>query len=139
MGRFSRSRRPTALRSDVGPLLSSSSILDGDPAARRNLIVEGRIQAEVPLHAHGVSIATSGEVVGDIHAAMIRVEGEVTGDLNADVQILVCSTGKVRGDITAPNVVIAEGAAVKGRIRMEDPPRLGARLPTVQPRDPSAY
>ena len=139
MGRFSRSRNATALGPEVGSLLSSSSILGADPAARRNLIVEGRIHAELPLHAHGVAIAASGEVVGDIHAAMIRVQGEVTGDLYADAQILVCSSGTVRGDITAPDVVIEEGAVLKGRIRMEAPPPLETRLPTARPGNLSAY
>ena len=68
-----------------------------------------------------------------------RVEGEVTGDLYADVQVLVCGSGTVRGDITAPNVVLEEGANVKGRVHMEDPPPFEGSLPAVRPRDLSAY
>ncbi|MCW0295101.1 polymer-forming cytoskeletal protein, partial [Klebsiella pneumoniae] len=75
-----RSRRHDSdVLSGHGPFLSSSAIVGTDPELRRNLIVEGRIAAEVPLHAHGVAIGPEGRVRGDIHAAVIRVEGEVVG------------------------------------------------------------
>ena len=102
-------------------VLSSSAIVDADPGVRRNLIVEGRIEAEVPLHAHGVAIGTTGRVRGDIYGAVIRVEGEVVGDLFGEVQVRVCYSASVRGNITAPNVIVEEGARVKGRIVMEEP------------------
>ena len=102
-------------------MLSSSAILVADPAVRRNLIVEGSIDAQVPLHAHGVAIARTGMVRGDIHAAMIRVEGEVQGDLYAQVQVRVCYLATVRGNITAPRVILEEGAGFEGRVLMEEP------------------
>ena len=101
--------------------LSSSAIVDADPGARRNLIVEGRIDAQVPLHAHGVAIGPAGRVRGDVHAAMIRVEGEVVGDLFADVQVRVCYSASVSGNITSPNVILEEGARFKGQVVMEEP------------------
>lgn len=107
--------------SSGGAFLSSSAIVDAGGGARRNLIVEGRIDARVPLHAHGVAIATSGRVRGDIHAAIIRVEGEVEGDLFGEVQVRVCYLASVRGDITAPKVVIEEGAHFEGRVTMAEP------------------
>jgi cytoskeletal protein CcmA (bactofilin family) len=102
-------------------VLSSSAIFAADPGERRNLIVEGRIDAEVPLRAHGVAIGAMGRVRGDIHAATIRVEGEVIGNLFGEVEVRVCSSAKVRGDITAPNVILEEGARFKGRVAMEEP------------------
>ena len=107
--------------SSGGAFLSSSAIVDAARGARRNLIVEGRIDAQVPLRAHGVAIATTGRVRGDIHAAMIRVEGEVVGDLYGDVQVRVCYLASVRGNITAPNVILEEGARFEGRVSMTQP------------------
>ncbi len=105
----------------VGAFLSSSAIVDATGETRRNLIVEGRIDARVPLHAHGVAIATTGRVRGDVHAAMIRVEGEVVGDLFGTVQVRVCYLASVRGDIIAPNVIVEEGARFEGRVVMAEP------------------
>ena len=102
-------------------MLSSSAIVAADPAVRRNLIVEGSIDAQVPLHAHGVAIARTGQVRGDIHAAMIRVEGQVEGDLYAQVQVRVCYLASVRGNVTAPVVIVEEGAEFDGRVLMEEP------------------
>ena len=110
-----------------GPFLISSAIVGNDPTLRRNLIVEGRLTADVPLCAHGVAIGPDGRVQGDIHAAMIRVEGEVTGDLYAQVQVRVCYLASVSGNITAPNVIVEEGARLKGQIVMEEPEPFLAR------------
>lgn len=126
MPRIRRRRRGGDATAGDDAVLSSSAIVDADPGARRNLIVEGRINAEVPLHAHGVAIGPTGRVSGDIYGAMIRVEGEVVGDLYGRVQVLVCCSASVRGDITAPKVIIEEGARFKGQIRMEEPPELVA-------------
>ena len=103
-----------------GAFLSSSTIVDADPSVRRNLIVESRIDAEVPLHAHGVAIGPTGRVRGDIYGAMIRVEGEVIGDLFGEVQVRVCYTAEVRGNIMAPNVIVEEGARFKGRVLVQE-------------------
>ncbi len=108
-------------QSSHGPFLSSSAIVDADHTQPRNLIVEGRLTAEVPLLAHGVAIGPEGRVQGDIHAAVIRVEGEVVGDLYAEAQVRVCYLASVRGNITSPNVIIEEGASFMGRVSMEEP------------------
>ena len=103
-----------------GAVLSSSAIVDADPRVRRNLIIEGSIDAKVPLHAHGVAIGPTGRVRGDIYGAMIRVEGEVIGDLFGEVQVRVCYSAEVRGNIMAPNVIVEEGATFKGRVSMQE-------------------
>ena len=117
-------------------MLSSSAIIDADPSVRRNLIVDGSIDAKVPLHAHGVAIGSTGRVRGDIHGVIIRVEGEVIGDLYGDVQVRVCYLASVCGTITAPNVIVEEGARFKGRIVMDEPAaitaaRLGDGSPAI--------
>lgn len=103
-----------------GALVSSSTIVDAAAAVRRNLIVEGRIDAAVALHAHGVAIAATGRVRADIRAVMIHVEGEVVGDLFGEVEVRVCSSGSVRGRIIAPSVVVEDGADFKGQIAVQE-------------------
>ena len=139
MNSVSRAGRGHSLGDAVfssGAVLSSSAIVDADPGMRRNLIVEGCIDAEVPLHAHGVAIGTTGRVRGDIYGAVIRVEGEVIGNLFGEVQVRVCYSASVRGNITAPKVIVEEGARFKGRIVMEEPgdtmtPELGGKRPMI--------
>ena len=122
MARARKKQRPQGDAVDVdGAVLSSSAIIGGDKSSRRNLIVEGRINAELPLHAHGVAVGPTGQVWGDIYGAMIRIEGEVVGDLYAEVQVRVCHMASVRGNITAPKVILEEGAKFKGQISMQEP------------------
>lgn len=121
MPRARRPRRVGAAPSTGGHFLSTSAIVGRDPRLRRNLIVEGRITAEVPLYAHGVAIGREGRLRGDIHASTIRVEGEVVGDLYAQDQVRVCHLATVIGNITAPIVILEEGARFRGRVKMEEP------------------
>ena len=102
-------------------MLTSAAIFDAAPAPRRNLIVEGRIEAAVPLHVHGIAVGAAGRVRADIYATVIRVEGEVVGDLFGAAQVRVCAPGTVHGNITAPEVIVESGARFEGRISMRLP------------------
>jgi cytoskeletal protein CcmA (bactofilin family) len=101
-----------------GSVVSSSAILYDDPGDRRNLIVEGTVDARVALHAHDVSISTTGRIQGDLHGTRIRVEGEVVGNLFGEEEVVIHGSASVLGKITAPSVIVEEGARFKGKIEM---------------------
>jgi len=45
--------------------------------------------------------------------------GEVVGNITADDKVEVAPTGSMKGDISSPRVVLADGARFKGSIDME--------------------
>jgi cytoskeletal protein CcmA (bactofilin family) len=52
---------------------------------------------------------------------VVAVEGEVEGNLDAEEQVVLRSSAKVQGDITAPRVVLEDGASFRGLVDMGDP------------------
>jgi cytoskeletal protein CcmA (bactofilin family) len=48
------------------------------------------------------------------------VAGELLGNITASDKVEVAVTGSVRGDIFAPQVILADGARFKGSIDMGD-------------------
>ena len=104
-----------AATQDVAVVSPSVMVGLGRP---RNLIIEGRIEAQVALHAHHVSVADGGSVSADVHGEIIRVAGEVNGNLFGREQVVVSRSGRVRGNIAAPEVVLEEGASFEGRIEI---------------------
>ena len=59
-----------------------------------------------------------GVVTGPIEAPVVRIGGRVIGDVAASDRVEVSPSGSLEGDITAPRVVIAEGAFFKGKVAM---------------------
>ena len=96
-----------------------------------NITIEGDITGSDPLTVHGtikgslqiddtVTIATSGHAEADIESAAIEVAGVVEGNVTASDKIDIKAGGRLVGDVRAPRVLIADGAAFKGNINMQD-------------------
>jgi cytoskeletal protein CcmA (bactofilin family) len=82
---------------------------------------------------HG-SISTAGILLigeravvhADIKAGEVQVHGQVFGTIETQNRVEVFSTGRVRGDISTPVLIMSSGALLDGRLRMcgdrpEDP------------------
>ncbi len=71
--------------------------------------VTGRIEATSDL-----MIDTNATVQADIHASRVVIKGAVEGNVRADRMVHVLSTGKLTGDVTAPEVVLESGCFFSG-------------------------
>jgi cytoskeletal protein CcmA (bactofilin family) len=91
--------------------------------------VKGTIEGEEDLHVFGRvdgTVALSGSltvdqdavVVADVEASQALIGGTVVGNVTAQTLIHISSTGRVVGDLTAPRVVIEDGASYRGTVDM---------------------
>jgi cytoskeletal protein CcmA (bactofilin family) len=80
--------------------------------ARIDGLVRGRVLAE-----SDVWIGEGGYVGADLAGDRIVVAGTVEGDVCARVSIELHATGRVRGDLVAPSLQLADGAVVNGACR----------------------
>jgi len=53
----------------------------------------------------------------------VAIAGTVVGDVTADEKIELEPTARVEGNITAPRILIRDGATFKGQVNMKDPER----------------
>jgi len=113
--------RPTGGASERATIGRSIAI-KGEVTGEEDLLIQGRIEGSVNLKAHAVTVGSEGRVSADITARVITVEGEVVGDLRAQEQVALRSTARVHGDLTAPRVVLEDGAAFRGLVDMGEPP-----------------
>jgi cytoskeletal protein CcmA (bactofilin family) len=58
------------------------------------------------------------------------VEGEVDGNVFAREQAILRQSGSIRGNITAPRVILEDGSRFKGSIDMEPPKEMGGNGPS---------
>jgi cytoskeletal protein CcmA (bactofilin family) len=114
--------RPAAepRRTGSGRAVIGESIrVEGEISGDEDLLIEGEVEGRVTLDKQSVTVGRNGRVKADIHGHNLVVEGKVQGNLFAHEQVVVRTSGEVRGNITAPRVTLEDGAKFKGAIDME--------------------
>ncbi|MEE8314693.1 MAG: polymer-forming cytoskeletal protein [Myxococcota bacterium] len=106
--------------------IGESIRIKGDIEGSEDITIEGRIDGRVVLDEHHLTIGPSGNVHGEITGKLVSVLGTVVGDITADERIDVQNSGVINGDLSAPNLLIVEGAVINGAISMREKPALAA-------------
>lgn len=101
-------------RATIGRSITISGEVTGD----EDLLIQGRVDGAVTLKQHAVTVGPEGEVKASITARVVTVEGRVEGDLIAEEQVVLRGSALVEGDITAPRVVLEDGARFRGGVDM---------------------
>jgi len=120
----------------IGPSISIVGELSGD----EDLTILGRIEGNVNLPKHSVTIGRTARVVADIRAKTVSVEGELKGNLQATEQILIRKTATMLGNLAAPRVGLEDGCRFKGSVDMESAarPEAAAKAPEARGGPPAA-
>ena len=102
-------------RATIGP----SIFIKGDLTGDEDLVIEGRVEGKVDLKQNNVTVGRNGRVKADVYGQVVIIEGEVDGNVFAREQAILRQAGAIRGNITAPRVVLEDGSRFKGSIDME--------------------
>src|SRR6059058_2149871 len=102
-------RRPSE-RATNGP----SIFIKGDLSGEEDLVIEGRVEGKVDLKQNNVTVGKNGRVKADVFGKVVTVEGEVDGNVFAAEQAILRQSGAIRGNITAPRVILEDGSRFKG-------------------------
>ncbi len=95
-----------------------SIVFKGDLSGDEDLEIEGRVEGQVKLVNHQLTIGAHGRVTAQVEAKNVIVIGHIAGNVIATERVEVQATGVVDGDIHAPRLLIQEGAVVNGSIEM---------------------
>jgi len=91
-------------------------VIQGKVTSTENLTIDGRVEGTIELGDHSLTIRTGASVQADLVAETIVVSGSVTGNVLASVKVDLHATASVTGDITAPLLLMADGAIVTGKV-----------------------
>jgi cytoskeletal protein CcmA (bactofilin family) len=121
------SPRPTGgERATIGRSITIRGEVTGD----EDLVIQGKVEGSVNLEQHSVTVGPDGEVKADISGRVITVEGRVEGDLRATEQVVLRSSARVAGDISATRIMLEDGAYFRGGVDMGEK---GERPRVAQP------
>jgi len=97
-------------------VIGSSTIVKGEFSEGGPMLIQGRVDGDINLKKEHVTLSSSGSVVGDVYGRIVTVEGKVEGDIFGYEKIIIRESGRVRGDMTAPAIVVEEGAEFDGNV-----------------------
>jgi cytoskeletal protein CcmA (bactofilin family) len=111
--------------------IGKSISIRGDLSGNEDMVIEGKVEGKVELPNNELTIGADGSVKAEIHAKSIVVVGHVQGNVVGTERVEIQGTGMVEGDVTAPKLIVAEGARLNGSIQMTQP--TGAPKTSAQP------
>jgi cytoskeletal protein CcmA (bactofilin family) len=120
--------------------VAQGSTVRGRLTGAEDLVISGRLEGSIDLKGD-LAITKSGIVKANILAERVSVLGIVVGDIMASVAIEIGPEGKVKGDLTAPTVKIADGGRYAGALQIGEPsedarrpaaPRFVAPVPAAE-------
>jgi cytoskeletal protein CcmA (bactofilin family) len=99
--------------------------IEGRIASRENLTIDGEVKGTIELGEHSLLIGVGAAVTADLLAKTITISGAVTGNIIATDQVNLQTTGSVDGDISAPRLLMADGAMIRGKVDIRGNKRSG--------------
>ncbi len=106
-------------------VITDTILIEGTLSGTGQITVDGRVRGSID-GKDEVVIGSRGRVDAAVHGRAVTVVGRVTGDITADQKIELEPTAQVDGDITAPRILIKDGATFRGKVNMKPPEPRGA-------------
>jgi cytoskeletal protein CcmA (bactofilin family) len=119
----------------IGETLSVTGNVEGD----EDLTVRGRVEGRISI-TRALVVEATGVLKAECAAKTALVSGVVVGNITATERVELTREARVVGDLCAPKIVVAEGAALRGQVAMgeEEKARAADRAPKSQAAPASA-
>jgi len=114
---MSENRRFTDAIDDSTTVLGRGIRIKGEITGPASIEVWGQLSGNAGTEGLFL-VREGGHVHGEVAATHVVIEGEVDGKIHAEQKIELRPTCKVKGNVEAQTVAIAEGAYFEGRISM---------------------
>ena len=98
--------------------IGKSIAIKGDLTGNEDMVIEGKVEGKVDLPNNQLTVGENGTVRAEINAKAVVVVGRVSGNIHGIERVEVQASGVVEGDVSAPRLMVAEGAVLNGAITM---------------------
>lgn len=103
---------------DYDTILSEDIDFKGKLSFEKSFLIKGKMEGGID--AQGILLVDTGaEVIADIMADKVIIRGSVTGNVTARRKVEVMLTGKLLGNVHAPEIQMESGCVFNGLCRME--------------------
>jgi len=98
--------------------IGSGAVINGDLTGNEDVVFEGKLTGDFIASEATLTVGKTGQVEAALRAPRVVVMGTVNGTITGRERIELQATAVVNGDLSAPLVVIADGAQLAGRVDM---------------------
>jgi cytoskeletal protein CcmA (bactofilin family) len=112
-----RFRRNKASSEEISGFLDQGTDLTGELQFSGTLRLDGNFHGSITTNDI-LEVGEHAVVHADIKAGELEIHGRVFGNIEGKRRIEIHPTGRVRGDIQTPVLVVNPGAVLDGRCRM---------------------
>jgi cytoskeletal protein CcmA (bactofilin family) len=99
--------------------IGDALLVRGDVVSTRDLVIHGRVEGTIDLGDHSLTIGPGASVVADLVAKSVTISGEVRGNVTAMATVALLASGSVEGDVTTPQLIMEDGAILRGRVDVD--------------------
>ncbi|MDR0496493.1 MAG: polymer-forming cytoskeletal protein [Treponema sp.] len=104
---------------DFDTILSKDIDFSGTLNFEKPFLIRGRLSGNIK--ASGLLVVDEEAVVeADINASKVVIRGSVKGDVSASEKVEITITGKLIGNIKAPEIMMETGCTFNGRCTMTE-------------------
>ncbi len=122
---------PAAAPNTQISIIAHDTVWQGDLRTNGSLHVHGVVQGTLEA-SDSIFIADEADVDATITAQHVIVSGFVKGSIRCLRRFEALAAGRILADVSAPSIVIHEGAVIQGAFRME-------KQPPSEEKSPSSY
>jgi cytoskeletal protein CcmA (bactofilin family) len=98
-------------------IIGESITVTGNVSGDEDLTIRGRLEGSVSI-AKTLVVEAGAAVKAEISARTCVISGVVVGNVTASESVEITREARMVGDISAPRVIIADGASFRGRVDM---------------------
>jgi cytoskeletal protein CcmA (bactofilin family) len=109
----------TVAISEGSTIIGESILINGNLNGDEDLTVRGRVEGTLTL-TKTLVVEPTGVVKAEVQVKNCIISGAVVGNVTATESVEITKEGRMVGDISAPRVIIVDGATFRGRIDMGD-------------------
>src|SRR5512143_2660045 len=102
---------------DGSTIIGESILINGNLNGDEDLTVRGRVEGTLTL-TKALLVEPTGVVKAEVQVKSCVISGAVVGNVTATESVEITKEGRMVGDISAPRVIIVDGATFRGRIDM---------------------
>jgi cytoskeletal protein CcmA (bactofilin family) len=98
----------------IGPSVD----FDGNLTSDEDLTIDGRLTGNIHIREATLIVGKAAQLEAAIRATRVLVQGTVNGSISAGQRIELAASAVVNGDLSATQIVIADGAQFTGKVDM---------------------
>ncbi|MBN1961189.1 MAG: polymer-forming cytoskeletal protein [Deltaproteobacteria bacterium] len=103
---------------DVHTILGPESSFEGKLVFEGTVRIDGNFKGQIKTD-NVLVIGPGARVEADLEIGSVVINGEVIGDIIAKQVVEIHAPGKLRGNVTTPQLMIAKGVIFEGSCKME--------------------